>query len=319
MPDEVQEYRIHSTSLQSAQVEDIEISKTPDGTRRKVLRALIVRNNQDASRSVKAAIICQRRSQQVGWEDIDGVPLTSLHAGETSKLLLDSAETFALVNRLNDLYGIDQDGVMNGRRVINIANEDAVIETDEGRARILRKIAEHEQLDDLASISTINGMTASEAFAVSTVIAGRKQKINQFDEMLTGNHSEHEWQEFLKENKWVFGIESMEVIDESRLSIHHDTDIPYQVTGGFMDIVELKLPTHEFWKKTTTGELFLYRNKFPVESNEVANGLSQLRNYILEAEKKVNDVDFIRDHNGVSSTETSGDARDRQKYWLGRC
>lgn len=298
MEDEVRQYRVQSTSPQSASVEDIEISRSDDGTRRKVLRTLIVINEHDENQSVKAAIICQRRSSQVDWADIEGTPLSRLHAGDASKMLLDSSETFQLVNRLNDLYGIDQTGVMRGQRVLNVAREDAVIETETGKARLLRKIAQSENLEDLASINDSEHMTPSEAFALTKLHASRTNTISQFTRMLETNPNENTWKAFLSENNWIFGVANIEIIDESRLGIHHDTDIPLAVDGDFMDIIELKLPQQEFWRRNSDGSFFLYRSKFPVVRQEVTEGIAQLSGYILEAEKNVNNVDFIRDHDG---------------------
>ncbi len=297
MDAESNNYEIRSTSNQSAEVSDIEISKTNDGTRRKVIRALIVQNGRNENQSVKISIVCQRRSTQVEWQDIEGRSLSSLHAGEAMKLSLDTEETYQLTNRLNDLYGIDQNGVMQGRRILNVANEDAVIETDEGRARLLRKIAQTEDLENIVDLIGMDNVTPAQGFAAAVIIADRQQKLVQFNQMMTDNTtSEHDWQQFLERNKWMFGVDYMEVLEESRLSIHDDTDIPYSTEGGFMDIVELKLPSHDFWKKTRDGSVFLYRGKYPVQGSEVDNGLAQLRNYILEAEKNVNNTDFIQDH-----------------------
>lgn len=295
---EVHDYTVESTSNLSARVQDIPLGESPNGQTRKVVRAVIVENTRNADCTVKIAIVHQRRSQTTEWQDMEGVPLSQLHAGETAKMALNTDETKALLERLQDLYRIGARGVQRGVRVLTLANEDAVISTEEGKARLLRKIAQSENLESLARVDEEFGGSASELFAVGRLHKSRAKVLDEFEERLTQNHDENDWKRYLKQHSWIFGVSNIEVIQESRLGIHHDTDIPLEVEGGFMDIAELKRPDDQFWRTNPDGSLFLYRDKFPVQTQKVTEALAQVAGYIFEAEKNAADVDFIRDHGG---------------------
>lgn len=294
----VPEYVIESTSNVSANVRDIEIGRSPNGQTRKILRAEIVENARDAENVVKVTIVHQRQSTSVGWQDIDGRLLSSLHAGETAKMSMNTDETRALLTHLNNLYGLGARGIRAGVHVLTIADEDMVIATDAGKSRLLRKIAESENLEELVRIDGELGSSVSEMFAISKLHKTREDILRRFVQMLNEEHSENEWKAFLKEHSWIFGVSNIEVIDESRLGIHHDTDIPFGTEGGFIDIAELKLPGEKFWKQASNGATYLYRSKYPVPEFIVSAAVEQVTGYIFEAEKNVNNTDFIRDHGG---------------------
>lgn len=304
MPDDNPEYTVESTSAYSARVEDIELSRT--STTRKVLRCEIVENVKAANNVVKATIVHQRRSNTIEWQDIEGVPLSRLRAGESAKMSFSTEETKKLIEHLNNLYQIGGNGVHRGVQVLTVANEEAVIASNAGKARILRKIAESENLEALEGLEDEYGGNITDVFAVAKLHSTRKRVLEEYERRLNEDHDENDWKRYLKKHNWIFGVSNIEIIDESRLSIHHDTDLPFSVEGGFMDIVELKRPDEEFWVKLRNGTLKLYRNKFPVTSFEIRAAVAQTADYILEAEKNVTDADFIRDHNGVVPLKPRG-------------
>ncbi len=98
----------------------------------------------------------------------------------------------------------------------------------------------------------------------------------------------------------------MEIISERRLDIHHETDFPVKVHGGFMDIVEIKKPGLSFWTLARNGTHYKYRGKYLTPHPELQGAVAQTTKYILQAEKKVNDKDYINDHDGVVPLKPRG-------------
>jgi hypothetical protein len=119
---------------------DICLSESANGLTRKVLRAEIVENQADAAKSVKFAIVHQRRSRDHDWSDLGG-SFAQLKAGEAAKIQLDTRETSSLLEHLLNLYEIGKEGVRLGVTVLQMADEDEVIRTDAGRARLIGKQA----------------------------------------------------------------------------------------------------------------------------------------------------------------------------------
>jgi hypothetical protein len=73
-----------------------------------------------------------------------------------------------------------------------------------------------------------------------------------------------------------------------------------------MDIIELKRPDFPFWALDTHGRDYLYRGKFLVPHFELQGAIAQLARYILQAEKQVDSLDYIRDHQGAVPLKPRG-------------
>ena len=134
-------YKMESTSLISSRIEDIEIWVSDNGLTRKVIRAEVVENQKVKENTVEFAIVHQRRARiELPWVDLGGKSLSELKAGEAAKMSLDTAQTKALLAHLLNLYRIGEEGVRLGTTVLEITNEDQVIKTNSGRARIIEKL-----------------------------------------------------------------------------------------------------------------------------------------------------------------------------------
>src|SRR3989344_4740959 len=73
-----------------------------------------------------------------------------------------------------------------------------------------------------------------------------------------------------------------------------------------MDIAEIKKPGLPFWTLSRNGGYYKYRGKFLVPNAELQGVLAQVTKYILQAEKKVNDVEYIKDHGGIVPLKPRG-------------
>jgi hypothetical protein len=304
--DESFQYRMRSTSRSSSKIEDIPLSESESGLTRKVLRAEIVDHPTDKEKSVKFAVVHQRRSKGQDWSDLGGKSLAQLKAGEAAKMQLDTRETRSLLDHLLNLYKIGSRGVRPGQTVLQVADEDEVIRTDRGRARLIRKLVDGEFGDEIwALLAEINPGLATR-LSMLQVYQDRMLVLDEFEQSLELNHNEHYWKRFLKKHSWIFGASYIEILEEDRIDIHHYTDIPCAVEGGFMDIIELKKPGFPFWTLTTSGADFRYRGKFLVAHPELSGAISQLAGYILQAEKQVDSSDYIRDHQGIVPLKPRG-------------
>lgn len=293
MPVEPTSYVTTSTSNVSSSVDDIELSVTPAGRARKVIRATIVQNPNQAENTVKVTFIHQKRSSKNDpWTDESGTGLTATTPLSPSKFPLDTGETQELVRILADLYHLAEGGVRSGRVVLQIADEEEIIRTDSSRAALIRRIIDAAHGEEVWSTLVDLEPTLSVNLAVALVHQQRLAAIDQFEQALTEEHDENYWNTFLTANCWMFGGSNIAVIDERRIDIRHTTDIPFEVDGGFMDIVELKRPDVPFWTLNRHGNEVLYRGKFLVPHFELQSAIAQTGHYILQAEKHVANSDF---------------------------
>ena len=123
-------------------------------------------------------------------------------------------------------------------------------------------------------------------------ISRRKQSINLFETILNNKEefnklkekckiekNEEVWQRLFTRNDWILGPNIQRLTDDRTLDEHDIADIPYISVDGFLDIIELKLPTEQFWN--TDGSI----------NNKLAKAIMQCARYLRVAEKKANDLD----------------------------
>lgn len=306
MPVEPTSYVTTSTSNVSSSVDDIELSVSPAGLARKVIRATIVQNPNQADNTVKVTLIHQKRSSKNDpWTDESGTGLTATTPLSPSKFPLDTGETQKLLHILADLYDLGEGGVRPGRVVLQIEEEEEIIRTDSSRAALIRRIIDADHGEEVWSSLVDLEPTLSVNLAVALLHQQRQAAIDQFEQALTEEHDENYWNTFLTANCWMFGGSNIAVIDERRIDIRHTTDIPFEVDGGFMDIVELKRPDAPFWTLDRQGNKVLYRDKFLVPHFELQAAIAQTGHYILQAEKYVANSDF-REQTGIIPLKPRG-------------
>jgi len=133
---------VTSTSTISAEVKDISLSQDKLGLTRKVIRAKIVENHKNKDNTVEFALVHQRRATLTEyWEDLGGKALSELKAGDAAKISLDTVQTRSLLENLQQLYKVGEKGIPVGEVEVQIIrDEDEVIKTDGGRARLIRKL-----------------------------------------------------------------------------------------------------------------------------------------------------------------------------------
>jgi hypothetical protein len=213
---ETPEYIMSSTSCISAKMADICISESENGLTRKVLRAEVVENPNDKAKSVKFAIVHQRRNRNQPWSDLGG-SLSNLKAGQAAKIQLDTRETLSLLEHLLNLYEIGKAGVRRGVTVLKLANEDEVIRTDAGRARLIRKLIDGEFGHEIWTRLAAADPGLATRLSMAQIYQDRQLVLDEFEESLGLDHIEAYWNAFLKKNKWIFGSSYVEIIDEGRI------------------------------------------------------------------------------------------------------
>jgi hypothetical protein len=293
-------YAVSSSFHRTGDVDDVPLSESVNGTTRKVLRAELVKNPSNASNSVKVCIVHQKRqSKDASWGDLPGTSLVQTTASLPSKFPLDTSETRALFDYLCDFYKMGSDEILQGREIIRVAEAEEWIHTDRTRSHIIRKLLEAEHGEEVWKTLLELQPALAQQLSAALINHRRRRVIDAFAHSLSEDLPEEYWRTLLRGNPWIFGGSNVSVIDESRIDISHIADIPFQVTGGFMDIVELKKPGFPFWTMSRTGRPWKYRGKFLVPHPELNGAIAQTRHYILQAEKQVSDVDFHKQHGVV--------------------
>ncbi len=82
--------------------------------------------------------------------------------------------------------------------------------------------------------------------------AKSRKALDEINNLVISNVSEHKLELWIKENDWVFGIEYIRRLDATKIGIHSDADILMESLDGFVDLLELK--------KSSVKPLFVYDN-----------------------------------------------------------
>ena len=102
-------------------------------------------------------------------------------------------------------------------------------------------------------------------------------KFEIYKQKLAVGKNEEVWQKFFERNSWILGSDFVEILDERVLDEDSVTDLPVKDYDGFVNIIELKLQTEDFWTQ---------------ELNPTANltkAIMQCMRYITETERRMND------------------------------
>ncbi|MGI5840961.1 MAG: Shedu anti-phage system protein SduA domain-containing protein [Patescibacteria group bacterium] len=88
---------------------------------------------------------------------------------------------------------------------------------------------------------------------------------------------EEVWQRFFQANPWILGSDFVEILGERVIDEDNITDLPIKDFDGFVNIIELKLPTEDFW----TQEI--------VPVSNLTKAMMQCMRYVTEMERRMND------------------------------
>ncbi len=305
---EIREYRIEQKAKNVAETPWLILPGENKLTRRAV-KLTLLKDHTDLQKfvGVHAEVLYQKRKNQKEPWPAKTVNLTNVPADLGLKFSLDSIQTYELSQILQDAYPMGNERINSGKRtVVRGANKDELVITDKNKVEALRQLSEVLTEDDINKWVKDHLHALSTDLAIARIYHERKAKIEDFKKGLERNEDENFWQKFLKENDWIFGSACVEIIKERRLGIHHTTDFPIKAYGGFMDIAEIKRPGLAFWTMSAKGGHYKYRGKFLTPNPELQGAIAQTTSYILQAEKSVNDKEFIDDHQGVVPLKPRG-------------
>ncbi len=126
----------------------------------------------------------------------------------------------------------------------------------------------------------------------------RLRAINKFENMLTKDLVEAEWQKWFQSNSWVLGSQFVRILDERSIDTENISDFLMEAYDGFLDVVEIKRPNGElqFWASTQDHGNY-------VPSSDLVKAVTQASIYIYEVEREANSVKFLEKVGGVKTVK----------------
>ena len=126
----------------------------------------------------------------------------------------------------------------------------------------------------------------------------RLKAIKKFEEMLTQELKESEWQKWFEANSWVLGSQFVRVLDERTIDTNNISDFLMEAYDGFLDVVEIKRPNIglRFWASNQDHGNY-------VPSTELIKAVTQASRYIYEVEQEANSLKFLDKVGGVRTVK----------------
>lgn len=224
-------------------------------------------------------------------KSINGIRITKIggkKGGESvslstydAKMLLATLQLFSGV----DLEAVARESVVLDAQIVkNPVELEKFLRTvaaDEKGVDIMAKVAEN--LPNLTPSYIQEMSRRKKNVALMREMLEKPDIFRAIKEKFKVGKDEEVWQRFFQRNDWILGSDVIELLDTRALSEHDVTDLPFKGVDGYLDIIELKLPSAKMW------------NKDSAPNAELSAAIMQCARYLRAAEKKANDHDKMKE------------------------
>lgn len=222
-------------------------------------------------------------------EKISGVEIAKVDGSNVEKLHFSTLDFEKIIQLLSVFSKLDLKSVANKSIILDqsiVGDLDkttrflTLIATDpKGKL----KFAEVAQNFDLISVGDINDIIMKkEAVSLFDKLLNKKIEFEEYKKNNRISKDEEVWQSFFKKNSWLLGSDFIKVLDERTLNVQKITDFLLKSFDGFVDIIELKLPSAPFWTSEN------------IPSSDLTKASMQCIRYVLETEKNINSLEFSK-------------------------
>ena len=225
----------------------------------------------------------------VNKDSISGIKIDKVYGTKIESITLSNFDLEKITELLVTFANIDLKSIANKTIVL----DESIIDDPEKVKIFLDMIASDPHgKEKLAEVAENYGL-----LKVGDIdqIVQKKEAVNLFEKILNSENDfveyktelgvgkdEEVWQTFFSYNSWILGTDFVEILDERRLDVENITDYLIRSYDGFVDIIELKLPTAEFWTSDH------------IPKAELTKATMQCNRYILETERRMNDADLLK-------------------------
>ncbi|MDO8592739.1 MAG: DUF4263 domain-containing protein [bacterium] len=222
-------------------------------------------------------------------EKISGVEISKVTGDKVEKINFSTLDFERILQLLNLFSELDLKAITNKTLVLNesiIGNPyemnrflQLVASDPEGKQK-MSEVAKNYGLIKIGDIDDI--VQKKEAVNLFSRILNDENEFKAYKYEIKVGKDEEVWQKFFSNNSWILGSDFVEILDERRLDVDDITDYLLKSFDGFVDIVELKLPSASFW----TTEI--------IPKCELTKATMQCNRYILQTERRINDLEFSK-------------------------
>jgi len=222
-------------------------------------------------------------------EKISGVEISKVDGDKVEKIHFSTLDFEKILQLLSLFSELDLKSVVNkaivfDESIIGDSKEvyrflKLIAADPEGKKKI-GEVAKNYGLIKLGDIDNI--IERREAVALFEKILNSQGEFEKYKLEIGVGKNEEVWQRFFSTNSWILGSDFVEILDERRLDVENITDYLLKSFDGFVDIIELKLPSAIFWTADN------------IPTSILTSALMQCNRYILQTERKINDLEYSK-------------------------
>lgn len=221
-------------------------------------------------------------------EKISGIEIAKVDGDKVEKIHFSTLDFERILQLLQLFSELDLKSIANKSLVLEksiIGNSAEVsrflklIAADPDGKKKIEEVAKNYGLIQVGDIDYI--VQKKEAVILFEKILNDRLEFEAYKVELRVRKDEEVWQKFFETNPWILGSDFVEILGERVIDENSTTDIPVKDYDGFVNIIELKLPTSDFW----TFE--------DVPVAPLTKAIMQCAGYVTEVERRMNDYKKI--------------------------
>src|SRR3989338_2188459 len=183
-------------------------------------------------------------------EKISGVEVAKIDGEKVEKIHFSTLDFERILQILQLFSELDLKSVVNKSVVLEesiIGNSAEVsrflklIAADPDGKKKIGEVAKNYGLIQVGDIDYI--IQKKEAVILFEKILNKQSEFEAYKAKLGVKKDEEVWQKFFEANPWILGSDFVEILGERVIDEDSTTDIPVKDYDGFVNIIELKLPT----------------------------------------------------------------------------
>jgi len=246
---------------------------------------------------VRGNLVRFKKNKDDKWEELEKVDFRSLKLHEGAKIELGTAQLQKLLDEVSQRQKIVNQGVDYGYNEYRLLeeNDNVLVVNDKNKKEILEQILSSGYSDDFWELLRVSNPGLADKLSSGHIHMYRQNIVSTLEERLNGAKSypetsgDNSWQKWIYDNNWLFGVSYLGAIQKRIININGIMpDYLFLTTDGFIDVLEIKLPSMEVVLKDSfhTGS-WVWSSDANKAIGQVVNYLSEIDRLQLEIEKQL--------------------------------
>lgn len=245
---------------------------------------------------ITGKLVKYKKSSSKQWEELKKSDFSShaLSTMEQVTIRLDTEAIETFRQELNMLSMVTEKDIESGQKKYVITEEGkAIVINDMNKLSILKQILNEGHSDEYWKLIAESQPDLAKNLAAGYLQKLRAATVGKLKHRLTEKHPETNgptsWQRWIFDNNWLFGVNYLKPIEKQKLNLKGVMpDFLFPRIDGFVDLLEIKLPTEEviICNNSHPGS-YRWNGTTATAIGQVVSYLSEIERLQLEIEREI--------------------------------